>query len=127
MSENVSTEKNLDAALALAAAGKPADVAQQFGVSRRTVDRWLSEPAFRRIVWDLRQQMVAAAVGRMADHMTLAADALVKLLDSDDAAVRLRACRAILSLGLRLHDAVDLEERLRALEDEAARRSQGLP
>jgi hypothetical protein len=127
MSQNVPFKKNLELAMALAGGCTATAAAERFGISRKTVQRKLAKPAFRRIVWNLRQQMVAAAVGRMADHMTLAADALVKLLDSEDPAVRLRACRAILGLGLRLRDSVDVEERLCLLEEETARRSQGLP
>ena len=55
-------------------------------------------------------------------HLHSEAKHLVALLDAEEPAVRLRAARAILSLGLRLYDQIDLEERIRAVEDEATRR-----
>src|SRR6185369_7978031 len=109
MSQNVPFRKNLDLAMALAAGATATAAAEQFGISRKTVQRKLAKPAFRQMVGKLRGQMLAAAVGRMADNMSLAADSLVKLLADDNAAIRLRAARAILGLGHKLYDAVDIE------------------
>lgn len=111
--------------MALASGCTATAAAEQFGICRKTVHRLLAKPAFRRMIAKIRDQMMAAAVGRMADHMALAADALIHLLESADAAVRLRAARAILGLGLRLHDAIDVTQRLRALEDDLGRRERG--
>jgi hypothetical protein len=63
----------------------------------------------------------------MADNMTRAADALVALLDNEDAGVRLRSARAVLSLGLRLRETVDLDERIRELEQELAQKQGVMP
>ncbi len=122
MSQNVPFKKNLDLAMALAAGATATAAAEQFGISRKTVQRKLAKPAFRQMVAKLRGQMLAAAVGRMADNMSLAADSLVKLLADDNASIRLRAARAILGIGHRLYDAVDLEQRLCKLEDDAMQR-----
>jgi hypothetical protein len=98
------------------------DAAAQFGVSRRTVERALAKPAFRRLVARFRGELIAAALGRMADNMTRAADAIARLLDAKDPAVRLRAARALMSLGLRLRDSVDVTDRIQNLERELARK-----
>src|SRR5262249_34901050 len=84
MSQNVPFKKNLELAAALAAGCTVTAAAERFGISRKTVQRKLMKPAFRKIVTDMRNQMVGAAVGRMSDHMVLAADALVRLLESDE-------------------------------------------
>jgi hypothetical protein len=65
--------------------------------------------------------MLQSALGRMTDNMTRAADAVAVLLDAPEPAIRLRAARAMLTLGLRLHEAVDLKEHIRQLQEELAR------
>lgn len=127
MTQNVPLRKNLDLAMALAAGATATAAAEQFGISRKTVQRKLAKPAFRQMVAKLRGQMLAAAVGRMADNMSLAADHLVKLLADDNAAIRLRAARAILGLGHKLYDAVDLEQRICRLEDDLVQREEAMP
>ena len=126
MSQFVALEKDVVLAMALAAGATVVEAAEQGGVCRRTVERRLADLAFRRIISDLRGQLIGHAVGRMAQHMTRAADALVGLLDVDKPAVRLRAARAVLSLGLRLHDSIDLAERVRELEEELAQKQGGV-
>jgi hypothetical protein len=61
--------------------------------------------------------MVDKALGRLADAMTEAADVLRNLLASEDERVRLPAARALLELGVKLRESVELEERLAALEE----------
>jgi hypothetical protein len=76
------------------------------------------------LVSELRQEVLTAALGRMTDNMTRAADAIAGLLDAEDPAVRLRAARTLLTVGLRLHDAVDVADRIRDLEEELARQQE---
>lgn len=122
MSPNVPAEKKKLLALALASGVGVNAAAEQFEMSRKTVQRWLKRPGFRRVVAELRGQLVETALGRMADHMTRSADALGALLDADDLGVRLRAARAVLGLGLRMRDSVEIAERVRELEEELARK-----
>jgi hypothetical protein len=121
------TEKKVALALALASGATAPQAAEQTGVSLRTVHRKLANPAFRRLVSRLRGEMLAAALGRMAENMTRAADTVAALLDVEDPAIRLRAARALLSLGLRLRDSVDLGDRVRELERELAHKQGVLP
>jgi hypothetical protein len=120
MSPNVPAEKNWSLALALASGATVGAAAEQLKLSRKTVQRKLARPAFLKLVADLRGQLIAAALGRMADNMTRAADALVSLLNEAEPGVRLRAARAVLGLGLRLRDSVDLTDRVRELERDVA-------
>jgi hypothetical protein len=60
--------------------------------------------------------MVAEAVGRL-DGMVSAADTLRDLLSAKGEAARLGAARSILELGAKLRDSVEVEARLRALEE----------
>jgi hypothetical protein len=107
-----------DVALAAAlAAGKTvADAAAAAHVSERTAYRRLADPGFRCRVTELRAGMVERALGRTADGMASAARTLRRLLRSDSDSVRLGAARALLELGVKLRETVDLEQRLAALE-----------
>jgi predicted ArsR family transcriptional regulator len=124
MSQNVVPGKRSLLAWALASGQSIAQAAEQFGVSRRTVERHLARPEFRRRVTQLRAELIASALGRMADNMTRAADTIAALLDSDEQHIRLRAGRAMLSLGLRLRDSVEIADRIQHLEDEFDRRQE---
>jgi hypothetical protein len=105
------------AALALAA-GHPLRVAaKQSGAGARTIKTWTATvPAFGRRVAELRAEMTARAVGRLADGMSFAADTLRKLLTAKSETVRLGAARAVLEIGNKLRESIELEERITALE-----------
>jgi HEAT repeat protein len=63
--------------------------------------------------------MLAQALGRIADGMSEAATTLRKLLKAKSESVRLSACRALLELGVKLRESVELEERFVELERRA--------
>jgi hypothetical protein len=106
-------------ALAIATGMTIRDAAHAAGVSERTAARRAAEPEFRHRVTQLRGDMVARASGQMADAMTEAATELRRLIkESKNDNVRLGACRAMVELGTRLRDTVELQEALRALEAE---------
>jgi hypothetical protein len=109
-------------AMALASGQTIRDAARVSGVSERTVTRRLSEPVFRARVSELRSGMIAQALGRMADGMADAADKLWQLLAAKSEAVQLGACRALLELGVKLRESVELEQRLATLEQLAQER-----
>jgi hypothetical protein len=118
--------RNADEALALALASGQTlrDAAAATGVAERTATRRWADPAFRQRVVELRGGMVNRAAGRMADGMTGAADTLRALLQAEGESVRLGAARALLELGTKLRESVELEERLQALEAAAKRRAE---
>jgi hypothetical protein len=108
------------AALALASGKSQVDAATAAGVHPRTVRRWLKRPAFRQRVAELRDGMTSAALGRLTEGMTAAADTLRVLLSDPASRVRLGAARALLSLGLELRQHVELSARLVVLEQRTA-------
>jgi hypothetical protein len=108
-------------ALALAAGRTLRDAAAGAGIGERTAARRRADPGFRRRVDELRADLVARALGRLADGMTEAADVLRALLAAGTPpAVRLGAARSLLELGCRLRESVELEARLTALETATA-------
>jgi hypothetical protein len=103
--------------LALAAGQTVRAAAVAAGVGERTATRRLTEPDFRRRLAETRADMVARALGRVAEGMADAADKLRALLaDTTPPAVRLGAARSLLELGVKLRESVEMEERLAALE-----------
>lgn len=112
------------AALALAA-GHPLRVAaKQSGAGERTIKTWSATvPGFGRRVAELRADMTSRALGRLADGMAGAADTLGFLSRKGKSeTVRLGAARAILELGSKLREAVEMEARIAALEAGQPRR-----
>ena len=83
-------------------------------------------PEFRRSVAELRAQIMTEALGGMVTSMSGAANALATSLQDNDAAIRIRAARTILTVGQHLRDSVDLNERLRELEQEVNERQEAI-
>jgi hypothetical protein len=102
--------------LALAAGQTVRDAARSAGIGERTATRRVADLDFRRRVAELRAEMVSRALGKLADGMADAADTLRQLLRGRDS-VRLSAARALLELGNKLRESVELEQRIKALEE----------
>jgi hypothetical protein len=109
-------------ALALACGASPEGAAHKAGLSVRTVYRRLAEAGFQAQVRQARSEIVRRAAGLftaagMASIKTLTA--LQEAAASE--AVRLGAARAVIELGCKLRESVELTERLAALEGRLAR------
>jgi len=124
MADNGSEKGDAALIVALAGGATVRDAARRAHVGERTVYRRLDEPDFRRQVQDARADMVAQAVGKLADAATKAVETLSALLDGESESVRLGAARAILEIGTKLRDATEFETRLAALE--AAAQARGI-
>jgi hypothetical protein len=87
------------------------DVAARANVDgrRSTVYRKLENPEFR-------DRLIGTALGDIAGNMTRAADALAVVLDAPQPHIRLRAIRALFTLGIRLRDSVDPTARMHDIE-----------
>jgi hypothetical protein len=116
--------RNADEALALAVASGQTlrEAAAAAQIAERTAARRWADPTFKQRVGELRAEMIGRALGRMADGMSEAAAKLRELLNANGEAVRLGAARALLELSLKLRESVELEQRLSALEKQAAER-----
>ena len=103
-------------ALALAAGLNVRDAAKRAGVSERTAHRRLSDEDFLQLVLDARHDMLQRAVGQLADAATEATATLRGLLRCNKPTVKLGAAKAILDLGPKLSESLELDGRLRAVE-----------
>ncbi len=94
------------------------DAAARAGVNRKTLSRWLAEPSFWRAYRTASDAGLQTAARRLAAQMDGAVDVLVAVRDDAGAppGVRLRAAQLVIESGLRLLEAVDISERLAALE-----------
>ena len=102
--------------------------ARQCGLSDRTVYRRLQDPEFKKRLENVRADMIQ----RSAGMLTAAAGEAVRTLlalqkDAIPAAVRLGAARAILEVGMKLRQMVELEQRLAELEEVVAGQNAAQP
>jgi hypothetical protein len=102
--------------LELAAGKTVAEAAGVAGLGERTVYRRLDDPAFRQRVADGRAAFVAQALAKLSEASGRAVQTLVTLLEAEADSIKLGAARSILDLGMKLREAVEIEERLRRLE-----------
>jgi hypothetical protein len=111
-----------DALAAMLAAGlEYAEAGERVSLSARTVRRRMSDPEFRRRVDDLKALAAQRAVALLTSNMSAAALELGRLLaDGESEKTRLAAARAIIELGLKVRDQIDLEQRVQELERRAA-------
>ena len=78
MTQIDTSEKDVLLATAIASGATASAAAKQLDLSLSTVQRRMSEPSFRRLVSDLRGEMIASALGRMAEKLTAAADSVAR-------------------------------------------------
>jgi hypothetical protein len=107
--------------LALACGATVEAAARQTGLHERTVYRRMKSADFQHRLRDLRSDMLGRTTAALTAAATEAVRTLLDLQKSGvQAAVRLGAARAILEIGLKLRENVDLETRIAALEDQQA-------
>jgi hypothetical protein len=113
------TPKNIELLLQSLACGATIEMAaRQAGLSRRTVDRRLADPKFRRNLSRLRADMVTRATGMLTAASMESVRTLLDLQKSGTPAVKLGAARSVLEFASKLREIVDIEERMRELEEE---------
>ena len=117
--ENVSQNQKSQLAVAIAQGMTVAAWARKNNVPRRTAFRWASEPKIRASVESARRRALDRAVGRMAKHVTWAADGIARLAkNADSESVRLAALRAIFSNMMAVSEFAGLEERMTQIEEQ---------
>ncbi|WP_460770001.1 hypothetical protein [Nocardiopsis nanhaiensis] len=112
------------AALALAAGKSIEGAAAEANVHRRTVKRWTDDDEFNAEVRKLRGQILERAAGALQHACLAAVETLVGCLGSDSDTVRVQSARAILTGAVAFREAVEVNERLAAIEDSLAERGE---
>lgn len=121
---NRPTKGNL--ALALAQGRTAASWARETGTPERTARRWAREAEVIRQVEAIRRKSIDRAIGTLSRQATAAATELARLArKAESEAVRLNACRGLLSDLLTVTDHQTLERRVTELENRSNAQPQG--
>lgn len=118
MSQTRKTAGSNESLLIALACGSTVEVAAaKAGIAVRTVYRRLEDPRFRKQLQDFRANMVERSSAMLTASSMEAVKTLLSLMErSIPHATRLGAARAIIELGLKLRDLLEVEQRLDALE-----------
>ncbi len=110
--------KQEKALLALLSGMSPAEVADNAGCSPRTLRRWQNADAWKATLGDTRRQAFTQAVTQLQASASDAVTGLLRVIRDRDAppGAVVSACRAVLELGLKGSEQLDVLERLDALE-----------
>jgi hypothetical protein len=106
------------ALIAALVAGRPvAEAAAAAGMSERTAERRLADPAFRAELKAARDRTVEAATTALGQASTRAVRTLVALMSwRKPASIRLASARAVLDLGARFREQGELAQRIAEIE-----------
>jgi hypothetical protein len=102
--------------------------AAEVGVNEKTLRAWLKREGFQSAYRLARRQIVESAVNQLTSAAAEAVAALVAVLGRDESkdADAIRAAKTILQAAIHGVEVLDLEPRLRALEEaEASRKKRG--
>jgi transposase len=104
-------------ALSLACGATIEAAAAKLKVSTSTVNRRLKDPKFQKRLREVRSDMVARATSMLTAAAMEAVKTLLALQSTETPPpVRLGAARAVLELGSKLRESIELSERVTALE-----------
>ena len=112
-------KKNEDQLLLALACGATAEAAaRQCGLSERTVYSRLGDGEFKKRLESIRNDMIQRSSGMLTAAAGEAVRTLLALQkEAVPAAVRLGAARAVLEIGIKLRQMVEIEQRLTELEE----------
>lgn len=111
------TQKQRLALPVLLAAPSVTAAAQQLGISRRTLCRWLTDKVFRAELRATEAELTDHGTRRLIGLQSKAIDALESVIDSADSpALKLRAAQLVLDYQMKLQEHRDILTRLDDLE-----------
>lgn len=99
--------------------------ARAAGVGRTTAHRWLHQPDFAEELRRSRTATYGEALNSIKALATRAAGRLAGLLDTQDERLLRCTCNDILRHALRIHEFEEIEQRLRAIEQQMNRINPG--
>jgi|CXWK01.1.fsa_nt_gi hypothetical protein len=113
------TTKQAAAIAALLEGNNQAGAATAAGVTKRTLQRWLTDPTFTTALREGSDGAIRAASARLAalaEHAVTSIAVTMQQPTTPGAGVRLRAADALLGHALRIREHADILERLAQLE-----------
>jgi hypothetical protein len=120
-SEAVRQSQRTRAVAALLSCPTIESAASATGISSRTLQRYLSDPAFQSMLHDAAQSLLEHTARHLVGLSACAASTLDQVMSDPvtPAGVRARASDLILSNALKMQETVTLAQRVRKLEDTA--------
>ena len=91
--------------------------AQAAQITRRTLTRWMNEPAFRAELERIRNNIADLAYSELEALSLKAAHRIEQLMDSDDPNVAHRASKTALSMSLTIRDQREVRRQMETLEN----------
>lgn len=119
MSRDELTPRQKRFAAELVAARSLRDACERAGVSEATAKRWLRQPALQALVRELSHEMLEELTRRLRQLGGQAAETLEQAMQAGDASwsARIRAADSLLGHLLKVSELLELEERVRRLEE----------
>jgi hypothetical protein len=117
------TPKQIRAIEAMMTSPTVRGAAQVAGIGHSTLYRWIEEPAFAEALREAKEQAFARVMTALTAAAEKAVEVLRTILDDEEAAekpgasIRMRAVRVALDSMLRSHDLIEVEQRLRRVEE----------
>lgn len=113
------TQKKIQALAALLMCPTARAAAQKAGIDERTLRRYQRDPEFQAEYRKRCAEMLESATDKAKSGLPPAVERLSAIVMDDEQQPReqIAAARAVLEYGLRLIEANDIEQRLRALEE----------
>lgn len=108
----------------LVTSGRRDQAAANAGISTSTLDRWFNDEIFLEILREKQQQAMVRALAEVRSSLSDAANALLRNLTCGQPSAEIRAATALFDLTMRLHESVDLTDRLVQLEASVENRAQ---
>lgn len=114
------TPRQSKAVAALVASGKMGHAAETAGISRRTLTRWLQEPAFRAAYIQARGDLLQEVTTACAAKALRAVERLADEMDNPRGTPgsRIRAASALLDMTARMVGIADIETRISEMESQ---------
>jgi hypothetical protein len=116
MSHTIDPQKEKQLIADLAAGMTIQEAADAAGVSKRTVNRRLANPRFKRCIMDVRASCVANATARLLTGLKQATNVLNLLVESSDQRIQERAAIKLIELAVKLNAVSEQERRLEQIE-----------
>jgi hypothetical protein len=110
------TTRQVQGVIALMSSPSISAAADKIGVQRRTLERWLKDDNFNAALQAQKAEALAQASRALLHLAQGATIALAQGLKAEKISVRLRSADIVLTKLLQLHSAIEVEQRLDALE-----------
>ncbi len=120
MSEAVAKYDILEVAELHAIGVSVVDISYSYGVTTRTVQRWLQDPELKAIVQKLRETSLSSVAGLLQERCRKSVERIAELIDSTDERIAMAASRTNLEMTLRVTEVAVLTKEVQDLREELA-------